>query len=81
MSIAAGVITCTAWELCGEFNELIDNTHEVRIKGGRTTYQLAENTRNNLVRLERLATDEGLRIVRRYVRPDTAVELVPIQKR
>lgn len=74
------VIRCMAWDLCGEYNQMIDDTHAVRLVGGRTLYYLAANTRNDEVRLERLADDGTLRIIRRYIKYDAPVELVPIEK-
>lgn len=62
----------TAWDVIGYQGDKM-----IRIVGGRTLYETAQNTRNDEVRLQRLAvTSAGLRIVTRYVKHDTEVELV-----
>lgn len=52
----------------------------VRIKGGRTLYESVvfnDDTRGDRVRLDRLvAEQDGLRVVNRYVDPDTELEVV-----
>lgn len=65
--------TATAWDSIGWDDGLF------RIKGGRTTYEaVAYDCERNAenVRLERIEVMENmkLRIVRRYVRPDTVLE-------
>lgn len=50
----------------------------LRVKGGRTLYESAENNGGEQVRLARLdITDGGLRQVNRYVDADTVLEFVP----
>jgi len=68
-----------AWDLLTPMNmNKIDNTHLVRIVGGRTLYESARNTRNDRVCLSRLETDP-LRQINRYIDWDTPVELVEIE--
>jgi len=78
-----GTIKCTAWDCIGKYADLIDNTHSIRIVGGRTIYEMAYPVKGYqrvlLCYLE--DTDNGhLRQVNRYVSPDTPVELIPIEK-
>jgi hypothetical protein len=81
-SVESGeVISCIAWDCIGRFSQAVDDTHLIRIVGGRTLYedaQLAAGSRNT-VRLARLATDP-LHQINRYIGPDTKVELVPLKK-
>ena len=73
-------ILCTAWDCIGRYSQAIDNTHSIRISGGRTLYEDASLAKTeNLVRLARLAT-APLHQINRYVDPETRVELVPIKK-
>ena len=73
-------IRCTAWEACGEYSGLIDNSHEIRLPGGRVAYHMAAPSRTEQsVRLARLKSDP-LRQVNRYVDPDTRILLVPIKR-
>jgi hypothetical protein len=50
----------------------------VRIRGGRALYEAVGNDGGELVRLTRLAIGgpEGLRVVVRYVDPDTELEVI-----
>lgn len=73
--------TCTAWELLGDYNYLLDTTHEVMLPGGRTAYHSAAASQDHQkVRLSRLATNP-LHQVNRYVPADQQVRLVPILDR
>ena len=75
-----GPILCTAWDCIGRYSLAIDNTHLIRISGGRTLYEDASLAKTeNLVRLARLAT-APLHQINHYVDPETRVELVPIKK-
>jgi hypothetical protein len=80
----AMMITCTAWDLAGgDYNELIDTTHEIFTENGRTAYHSASATPSlRSVKLQRFNnTSEGFWIVSRYLKPDDIVKLVPIQKK
>ena len=51
-----GPILCTAWDCIGRYSLAIDNTHLIRISGGRTLYEDASLAKTeNSVRLARLA--------------------------
>lgn len=66
--------TYTAWDLIGYDGDLW-----LRIVGGRTLYEAAvfnDTTHGHRVRLDRLDTKNGLRVVNRYVDPDTPIRLV-----
>jgi hypothetical protein len=66
--------TYTAWDLIG-----YDGPLWLQIVGGRTLYDQAvfnDNTSGHRVRLDRLDTADGLRVVNRYVDPDTPMRLV-----
>jgi len=70
------MITCTAFELLGKYSELVDTSHLIRIKGGRTLYEHAAYVSDNTVRLARISVDPVLHQVNRYVHYDTLVELI-----
>jgi hypothetical protein len=64
----------TAWLWIGFGGEGGD----LRVKGGRTLYEAADNFGGEKVRLARLnVTDNGLRQVNRYVDADTILEFIP----
>ena len=72
----------TAWEAAGDW-ELWDGKC-LRIKGGRSVYGSASavfSDRRDSVRLERFVAEQDdigpyLRVIRRYVKPDTSLEIV-----
>jgi hypothetical protein len=75
-----GPILFSAWDCIGRYSLAIDNTHLIRISGGRTLYEDASLAKTeNSVRLARLAM-APLHQINRYVDPETRVELVPIKK-
>ena len=80
----AFAITCTAWDLAGgDYNELIDTTHEIFTQNGRIAYHSASATPSlRSVKLQRFNnTQDGLWIVSRYLKPDDIVKLVPMRKK
>lgn len=62
-----------AWDFVG-----YDGSGQLRIVGGRTLYETADNTAADRVRLARLvyATPGRLRQINRYVPADTRLEVV-----
>lgn len=78
-----GIIECTAWDCVGKYSDLPDNTHAIRVKGGRTIYAMAFPTNDYTgVRLARFDTSgEYLRQINRYIDPLAAVELIPLPER
>lgn len=71
--------TCIAWDLIGWHSDKLNTTHLVRLKGGRTLYEAAYQTRTQNIRLARLVVDgSALYQVNRYVPHDAVVELVEI---
>lgn len=74
-------ITCTAWDLLGQWSFALDTTHEVRLPRGRgAAYHWAAASQDQRqVHLARLEPDgEHVRIVSRYIRADDIVLLCPI---
>lgn len=71
-------VKCTAWDCIGKYSELLlSGEYNIRLPGGRAEYEDAQRTGTDNVRLAYLSTRGGLHEVRRYVRHDTAVLLVP----
>lgn len=70
-------LTATAWELIG-FDGA--DGESVRVAGGRALYEAVvfnDATPGEMVRLDRLEVSAGgLRVVNRYVDPDTLLEVV-----
>lgn len=67
--------TYAAWDLIGYDGDLW-----LQVVGGRTLYDTAmfnDSTPGQRVRLDRLDTANGLRVVNRYVDADTPIRLVP----
>ena len=74
-------IKCTAWDCIGKYSELIDTSHLIKLK--RSLYASANYRGGNTIRLDHIAwdKDDKLKIIKRYVHPDTPVLLVPIIKK
>lgn len=69
----------TAWELCGD-HWWVHRDYRARVKGGRVDWEIANNFRGALVRLQRLVPGrQGIRVMTRYVDPDTPMVLVKTQ--
>lgn len=71
--------TYTASQLCGDW--WWTEKYQCRVVGGRAVYQEATGARgyNSVLLTSIKDTGKGLRTVRRYVHPDTPMELVPIE--
>lgn len=72
------VIHCSAWDCVGDYSNLIDTTHTIRLVNGTANYTYARNTPSDNVKLARVDIARGLRIVSRYVKHDTQVMLMPL---
>lgn len=72
-------ISCTAWDCCGALNELIGNSHGVRIGNGTTVYESADASRTGQTVLFQRLVPEGkwVRAIKRRVDPETPVTIVP----
>lgn len=72
------IIKCIAFDLLGEYYDLIGTSHLIRIKGGRTLYEHAALTKSENVRLARLSlSGSWVRQINRYISYDEQVELIP----
>ena len=64
----------TAWDWIG----FAGDGGQLRVEGGRTLYEAADNNGGAHVRLARLVEEDGrLRQINRYVDPHTPLEFVP----
>ena len=74
------VIDATAWDCVGQFAELVDETHFIRLPKGKIEWSAASYNNGNTVRFSRFDTSGGDLVIRfMYLKPEHPIQLIPIE--